>query len=340
MARRRRSLANWGVALASVLVSLVLAELGCQLYARLVIFSSWDRDMRLPRHFLARSQDPILAYELASGFEIETDGRRLRINRFGLRADWDEVPSARWRIAILGDSVTMGAGHSQERTIDRLLEARLREAGIDAAVLNFGVPGYATRELLRFLSLKAPVHRPHHVLYLLNPNDFSRRDSVYEGADNGLYRMYVRPSWLLPWFLRKGAYRLHKRDAIGWYRWLFAANESGAQADIRAMVRESASGGAGFSVVLLPSGAAYGPNDYALDEMVQRIVAFLEAEQVAVLAPIDEFRDEPARFFDDSDHLWDAGNQRMAEILERFLIATGAVPPGGVPSASVPPRGR
>jgi hypothetical protein len=48
--------------------------------------------MDLPRHFLARSQDPVLAYELASGLEIEIDSRRLRISRLGIRADLDGVP--------------------------------------------------------------------------------------------------------------------------------------------------------------------------------------------------------------------------------------------------------
>ena len=34
-----------------------------------------------------RRDDPVLAYELAPSYEIETDGKRLHIDRWGVRAD-------------------------------------------------------------------------------------------------------------------------------------------------------------------------------------------------------------------------------------------------------------
>jgi hypothetical protein len=43
---------------ASIVLSIGLAELGFQLYARLVIFPAWDRDMAKPNFFLRRSEDP------------------------------------------------------------------------------------------------------------------------------------------------------------------------------------------------------------------------------------------------------------------------------------------
>jgi lysophospholipase L1-like esterase len=319
--RRAGLIANIVLSLAALGVSLALAELGFQLFARLVIFPGWDRDMARPNFFLIRSEDPVLAYELAPSYEIETDGKRLHINRWGVRADSDDQYVGRRKIAILGDSVTMGAGHSQERTIDRLLEQRLREDGRDTVVLNFGVPGYATRELAEFLRQENAIYRVDQVLYLLNPNDFARRDSVYEGADNGLYRMFVRPTWQTPWFLRKAVYRLVK-DApasVRWYSWLFAANEARARMDIQHMAAHCAERGAAFSVVLMPSGAAYGREGYALAEMYGRLVSFLRSEGIPVIAPIEEFAADPGRYFDETDHLHDIGNERMAEIMANFL---------------------
>ena len=278
--------------------------------------------MARPNFFLVRSDDPILAYELAPGFEMNKDGKRLRINRFGVRADTDDRFEERRKIAILGDSVTMGAGHSQEETIDRLLEARLRAGGSDAVVLNFGVGDYATRELAQFLRRKNAIYHVDHVVYLLNPNDFARRDSVYEGADNGLYRMFVRPAWQTAWFLRKGVYRSMKGGPISvrWYRWLFAGNEARGQADIRDMAAYCAAEGAGFSVVLMPSGAAYSPESYGLADMYGRLAAFFAVEGIPAIAPIDEFAAEPGRYFDESDHLSDAGNDRMAELIAAFVV--------------------
>ena len=309
------------LALVALGVSLVLAELGFQAFARLVIFPGWDRDMARPNFFLTRSEDPILGYELAPGFEFDKDGKRLHINRFGLRADSDDRFEGRRKLALLGDSVTMGAGFSQEQTLDRLLEERLRAGGADVVVLNFGVGGYGTHELAEFLKQKNAIYRVDHVLYLLNPNDFARRDSVYEGADNGLYRMFVRPTWQTPWFLRKGVYRMMKGGqlSVRWYRWLFAGNEVRAQADIRAMAASCAAEGTGFSVVLMPSGTAYGADGYGLTQMYDRLLAFLASEGIPAIAPIEAFAAEPGRYFDETDHLYDAGNERMADLVYGFL---------------------
>jgi lysophospholipase L1-like esterase len=306
---------------ASLVVSLGLAELGFQVFARAVIFPRWDRDMAKPNFFLTRSADPTLAYEMAPGFQIEKDGSRLRINRWGLRSETDDRFEGRRKLAILGDSVTVGVGHSQERTLDRLLEQRLHAAGDDAVVINFGVPGYGTHELAEFLRAKNALYRVDRVIYLLNPNDFARRDSVYEGADNGLYRMFVRPTWQTPWFLRKAVYRVMKNGPVSvrWYRWLFAANEARAQADIRAMKAACGEQGSSLGVVLMPSGAAYGPDGYALGEMYEGLLAFLAREGIPALAPIEEFSTEPGRYFDETDHLFDVGNERMADVLHAFV---------------------
>ena len=311
--------ANLALAAGALLFALVAAEGVFQGIARLWIFRGFDRDMARANFFLAPSDDPLLAYEMKAGFALDSDGKWLRINRYGLRGDSDELFAGRTKIALLGDSVTMGAGHTQDRTIGALLEARLHAAGSDAVVLNFGVPGYATRELLEFLKRKNEIYHVSQVIYLLNPNDFARRDSVTEGGDNGLYRMYARPVWQLPWFLRKAVYRLHKAPLVDWYRWMFAANEAEAERDIAAMAEVCTAARAGFSVVLLPSGAAYGPNGYALAEMYERLADFLREVGIPVLSPIAELGSDPGRFFDPSDHLWDAGNERMAELMQGFL---------------------
>jgi lysophospholipase L1-like esterase len=338
-ARRPSLAANLALTAAALAFSLGLMEAACQAWARLVVFPRFDRDMAKPNFFLARSDDPILAYENRPGFETTSaDGKLLRINRHGLRGDSDALFEGARRIALLGDSVTMGAGHSQERTIAALLEQRLRATGQELRVLNFGVPGYATRELLAYLKRKDQIYRVDHALYLLNPNDFARRDSVHEGGDNGLYRMFVRPTWQTPWFVRKAIYRFHKTGGlVPWYEWTFAANEASAQADIRAMAAYCARRGAGFSVVLLPSGEAYVDGRYLLAGPYERLTRFLAAEGIPHATPIAEFANDPKRYFDETDHLWDPGNERMAELLAGFLARIGALgEPGATASVAAP----
>jgi hypothetical protein len=232
---------SWPARIAAGIAVLVfcalLFEISVQLYAVGVVNPRNERMRRSWKHFYRASDNPILVYEPLPGTEVEVDGRRLRINRWGIRDDHDAIPRENRRIAILGDSVVFGMAHSQERTISQLLERELERSGDRVRVLNFGLSGYSLRELVEFLRIKDAVYDVDAVIYLLNPNDFARRDSVYEGADDGLYRMYRTPWLKSPWFLRKAIYRFHKaghltlrfpprgQASVGWYAWLFGGNE-------------------------------------------------------------------------------------------------------------------
>jgi len=321
--RSRGLLGNLALAVVSLALSLALVEVVCQAFAHLYLFPRMDETMANPHFFLSRSENPALGYELTPDYELVHDGRRLHINRWGIRADTDELFEGRPKLAILGDSVTNGVGHTQERTLDRLLEARLRAAGRDVVVLNFGVPGYGTRELAEFLETRIGLYEPEHVLYLLNPNDYTRRNTVTEGADNGNYRIFVRPRWMTPWFVRKAVYRLIKQGGVPprWYRWLYANNEPTIHEDIRRMRALCDAHGSTFSVVLLPAVEAYGPDGFSLQDLYDRMLAFLAGEGIPATAPIEAFADDPTAYLDPTDHLYDVGNERMADALAAFVLA-------------------
>lgn len=55
------------------------------------------------------------------------------------------------RILVLGDSSFFGHGIPDEATIPVHLQAQLRAAGVQAAVINGGTPGYSTEQSLRLL---------------------------------------------------------------------------------------------------------------------------------------------------------------------------------------------
>jgi hypothetical protein len=147
---------------------------------------------------------------------------------------------------------------------------------------------------------------------------------MYEGADNGLYRMFVRPSWMTAWFVRKAIYRLMKGGdpvSVRWYRWLFGGNEARGLAEIRDMARYCAAKGAQFSVVLMPSGAAYSARGYELADVYERVAEFLSGEAIPVLSPIDAFASDPGRYLDETDHFFAAGNERIAELIAGLVVA-------------------
>ena len=70
-------------------------------------------------------------------FTVVHEGRRLCINRYGLREDSDELAVDQRRVAILGDSVVFGVSHSQESTISAFVQQELDATGEQVKVLNF-----------------------------------------------------------------------------------------------------------------------------------------------------------------------------------------------------------
>lgn len=302
---------------AVVLVSAGLFELGCRAYAHLVLYPFLD-EMKLNwRNYYRTSDDSKLAYELRPGTELVIDGRRLRINRFGIRADSDDLARGRRRVAILGDSVAFGVGHTQEHTLAVLLQRDLDPRGRRVRVLNFGLGGLAMAELAEYLRVKDAVYDVDDAVYLLNLNDFTRRESRYEGGDTGMYRVYRRPRFVSLWMVRKAIYRLHRGP--GWYEWLFEGSERHAQREIARMQGYAAARGIRFAVAVLPAGTGYAEDGYRLRWIHDRIHAFLAGRGIRYCDLLTELGPQGARYFDRTDHLVDEGNARVAQILAGFL---------------------
>ena len=77
--------------------------------------------------------------------------------------------------------------------------------------------------------------------------------------------------------------------------------------------------GSSFTVVLLPAGVAYNENgSYGLSDMYQNIGAFLKANNINYINPIDKFGSNAEKYFDPTDHLTFEGNVLMAEILRQI----------------------
>lgn len=324
---------------AVILLSAGLFELGCRVYAHLVVYPLLD-DMKTHwRNFYRTSDDPKLAYELRPGTELVIDGRALRINRFGIRADEDDLAGGRRRVAILGDSVAFGMGHSQGRTLSTLVQQDLDPGRQRVRVLNFGLGGLGVAELAEYFRVKDAIYDVDVAVYLLNLNDFTRRDSRYEGGDTGMYRIYRRPRVVSLWMVRKGIYRLHRGP--DWYEWLFEANERHAQREIERMREYADAHGIRFAVVVLPAGTAYSEDGYRLRWIHDRIQAFLGGRGIASFDLLTALGPAGHRYFDLTDHLFDDGNARVAQLLTGFLRDLDPAL-AGQPGASEPgaPRGR
>jgi hypothetical protein len=249
---------------------------------------------------------------------MEKDGKTIHINQLGIRDDSDTVSSRR-KVVLLGDSVPFSIGLSQEETSASRLQGLV---GDSADILNFGMPGYGLEEIARFLEIKYPAYKPDQIYYLLNLNDFSRRNTLYEGADNGLYRMYYRPFLKMPFFMGKVIYRYMKRgklSSVRWYRWLYEGNKEKGLAIVKQMADFAKMNDSQLSVVLFPPAVGYEKGVFQLQDVFDEICACLKENSIPCSAPVEEFSHNLHELQDNSDHLTAEGCKTIAAVFHRMM---------------------
>ncbi len=317
-ARSRNALA--AIALGALL-SLVGLELVSQVYVRQRIFPQWDREMAHPNYLYHRSAAPGLTYELRPHAEFENEaGQRLRINAHSIRENSDELFPEHHRVAVLGDSVVFGFMTDQNHTLADRLQQRVDPEVEHTKVFNFGMGGMNLAEVVAFLRARDAVYDIHETVFLLNWNDLAPRDSVYEGADNGLYRMHRRPSFMTPWVLRKLVYRYQKNEGYpSWYQWMFDGNRDWAFDQLAELADYCRGEDIHLAVVPLPSALSLTGDDYTIETQHAAVTARLTALDVPFADPWREFLSDAEHRFDHTDHFRAPGNLEMAREIHELL---------------------
>jgi lysophospholipase L1-like esterase len=302
----------------------VVVELACQAVA-FVQFRGLDRYKADPLNFVQASSVPGLTYELKPGFDQVIDGRRTRINHLGFREDTDDKFADKRRVAVFGDSVAMGTGATQDATIAALLQKKIDPEIARAKVLNCGMLGLGLAEFPALLDHVFGVYKPDAVVFILNPNDFVLRDTLYEGADGGMYRMFERPFFKTPLVARKAVYRMKKggiSPSQAWYRWTFEGTKAAIFPRFDELKKICDDHGAGFHVVLMPVRASYDKDDRTIPDIYREIAAYLTAHNIAWSDPSPAFAAAGATgapagdsLIDFTDHYTPAGSQVMADAL-------------------------
>ena len=85
-------------------------------------------------------------------FSVNSNDHRMR----GVRALAEPKASGSFRVACLGDSVTFGWGVEDHESWPALVEQRLRDRGVDAEVLNLGVPAQRIDAMCAWLENVGP----------------------------------------------------------------------------------------------------------------------------------------------------------------------------------------
>jgi HEAT repeat protein/lysophospholipase L1-like esterase len=317
----RRELAqNLGLSLAATAVFLGALEAGARLVetkrptARPVAdyIWNWQDKMDGGDFYVIRSE----AIGWPPWEEINGDGLRDRTHPV-------EKPPGFFRIAFLGDSVTLGAGIKPAEAYPQVLEARLRAAGRRVEVLNVALWGWSTRQERIAYARIARKYRPDAVVLAVCLNDIPE-------LQNNLTQP---PRWLAA---------LHHRSALA--RRLVDAsgreiqsveqlfdNQDSAKVreaftrffdEVRMLRKEVEADGGRFALVVFPfrfQVEAKAPPPTAQDA----IAAFCAREAIPFQDLLPVLRPRGPAAFVDYDHLSADG----AAIAAEALAASDLVPP-------------
>ncbi len=255
------------------------------------------------------------------------------------------------RVAVLGDSFTFGWGVPAEQAwparLEAALDAELTPHGIDAEVLNFGVPGYNTWLQLIQWRRQASLYRPDIVLlgYYSNDAVIDRRvPNVYRACElpapkgaaffatlqersaiirvaHDLFWIALQGSPLAPWEGKDVLVADHHgfRCSMGW------ADQ---------LAREVRATGAAFSVVQLPHMADLDVPGDPEREAQERLRAALEALDLRTDDLYPRLAGQDADELNNADlHPNEAGNEAILKALwpgtGRWLIEQGVALSGG-----------
>jgi HEAT repeat protein len=247
-------------------------------------------------------------------------------NREGLRDRTrpEEKPAGVWRVAVLGDSVTLGADLRPYEAYPQLLEARLRAAGRHIEVMNVALWGWSTRQERIAYERIARRYHPDQVLLAVCLNDIPE-------LQNNLTRP---PPWLAA---------LHQRSALA----RRIVNAPGREIDsverlfdqkdsprvreamarffdeVRALRRAAETDGATFGLIVFPfrfQVEAQAPSP----AVQQAIAAFCKTESLKCLDMLPTLAPTGPAAFLDYDHLSVSGAALTADA----ILASGLLPEG------------
>ena len=265
----------------------------------------WDWDQKMPGGFYVMKFDGV---GWPPWEEFNGDGLRDRTRT-------QEKPEGWTRIAILGDSVTLGAELAPQEAFPQLLEARFAAEGRRAEVMSIALWGWSTRQQRIAWQKIARRYRPDQAVLAICLNDIPE-----------LYNNLERPPrWLVALHERSALVRLlvnAEAREIDSVERLFGEPDAPRVrdalarflAEVRELRREVQADGASLALVILPFRFQVEPGAPA-PVVQQQLVDFSRAEGIACLDLLPTIARAGPTAFLDYDHLSPAGAQLVADSL-------------------------
>ncbi len=274
----------------------------------------WDWDAKMPGGFYVMASDSV---GWPPWQEFNADGLRDRTRP-------REKPGGVWRVAVLGDSVTLGAELKPREAYPRLLEARMEAEGQRIEVMSVALWGWSTRQERIAWQRIARGYDPDQTILAVCLNDIPE-----------LHNNLTRPPGWLVWLHDQLALVRLLVDAEGReienVERLFEAPEAprvkealgGFFDEIRALRAEVEADGATFAMIVFPF--RFQVTDGAPSPLVQeQIASFCRSEDIPCLDMLPTLERVGPSSFRDYDHLSVLGSSLTADT----LVTSGLLPDG------------
>jgi len=280
--------------------------------------SDWHGQLTVP------SADELLIWE----YRPNSEYRNIRTNRYGFR-DRDYAsprkPAGVFRVAFIGDSVTLGLGVDPEEIFVRKFEAMVNaeHSGPPVQALNFGIDGYNAIQIDELLRTRVLAFEPDEVVYVMSLNDFNLGAST--GEKMGYFR---KPSSFFLLNLRTLYTRL---SVIGkatltnteLHRWWFAIGHETVFTHIAQMRDMLQRQRISFSVALVPifrfEEATFA--QYPLADVHQAIARFCRMNGIGFTDLEDDFGRLALKPRDCGDDVWHPNGTGHRIIAEQLVGA-------------------
>ncbi len=267
----------------------------------------WDWDEKMPGGFYLMKSD---AVGWPPWEEFNGDGLRDRTRPH-------EKPEGVRRVAVLGDSVTLGAEIRPDQAYPQLLEARLRASGRPLEVMNVALWGWSTRQERLAWRRIARTYRPDAAILAVCLNDIPELFNNLERPPRWLAALHERSSLARLVVNAQGreidsVERLFTDPAAPRVRQALARFFD----EVRALRREVEADGASLSLIVFPF--RFQLEHGAPPAVVQRqVAAFCRSEGLRCLDLLPALAPLGPSAFVDYDHLSPAGASATGDALLR-----------------------
>jgi lysophospholipase L1-like esterase len=312
---------NAALVFGSVVVSLLVFGGGFELRER-TRYAAWrqERTAELAHgSVVVPSTNPGLIWENRP----HVISRGFTTNRWGFRdVDYPkEKPADVYRVAFVGDSVTLGSGTSHDMLFVSLIGQRaLRLAGPrHVQAMNFSVSGYNALQIGELVRARVLGFSPDEVIYVFCLNDFDFDDA------SGQLIHYFRPPASFLWE-RLTEIRVDP-GVVAYHEHYFAKNHDEVFAAILRTARLLDERHVGFRVAVLPvfDFALQSFREYQVSDVHDSIIRFLGQNHISGVDLLPTFRDcskrPPSAYAKDVWHLNGLGHRFVAQALFEAVLS-------------------